>query len=216
MGVPLVKVRVPLGVIAVIYEARPHLSIDTPALALKSGNVCILKGGSEARFSNRILVRIFRTALRMAGIPQDAVQLFDAVSHAHVRRLLQLHEYIDVVIPRGGYGLMRAVLEQSSIPALYHADGRDSIYVDQSADPEIARRVVVNAKVQRPSVCNAVDTLLVHRGILSSLFPLIAIDLLERGVELRCDQRSLDALGKKVPHRFRRSVRRARVSDFDT
>jgi glutamate-5-semialdehyde dehydrogenase len=187
-GLLIRKVRVPLGVLAVIYESRPNVTADAAALCLKAGNAVILRGGSEARRSSRAILEAMVRGGRPADLPPDAVQLLADADHAAVRELLQMDAYVDLVIPRGGEGLIRAVAEHSRIPVLKHYQGVCHVYVDAAADLNMARRIAVNAKCQRPGVCNAMETLLVHRDVAERFLPEVAADLLGAGVELRGDQ----------------------------
>ncbi|MBX6423021.1 glutamate-5-semialdehyde dehydrogenase [Thermosulfurimonas sp. F29] len=179
------RMRIPLGVIAMIYESRPNVTIDAAGLCFKSGNAVILRGGSEAINSNLALARIFREALRSAGAPEDAVQVVPTTDRTAVSVLLKLEEYIDLIIPRGGEGLIRFVTENSRIPVLKHYKGVCHVYVDKYADLDMARRIAVNAKVQRPGVCNAMETLLVHRDVAGKFLPVVGEDFKNYGVELR-------------------------------
>ncbi len=179
------RMRIPLGVIAMIYESRPNVTIDAAGLCFKSGNAVILRGGSEAIHSNLALAKIFQEALRSAGAPEEAVQVIPTTDRAAVNVLLKLDEYIDLIIPRGGEGLIRFVTENSRIPVLKHFKGVCHVYVDKHADLEMARRIAVNAKVQRPGVCNAMETLLVHREVAERFLPAVAEDLKAHGVEIR-------------------------------
>ena len=169
-GLKIHKQRAPLGVIGVIYEARPNVTVDVAGLALKSGNAVILRGGSETLRTNRALVTVIRAALEGHGLPPDAVQFIDSPDRALVLELLKLHEYVDIIIPRGGEGLHRFCRENSRIPVITGGIGICHIFVDESANLEAALPVIHNAKTQRPSVCNALDTLLVHRMPLQRTF----------------------------------------------
>jgi len=184
-GLQIGQVRAPLGVVGIIYESRPNVTVDAAALALKTGNAIILRGGSEALHSNTALVELMRKALAALDLPPDAVQLVQSTDREAARALMQLHGYLDLLIPRGGAGLIRTVVENSSVPVIETGVGNCHIFVDDSADPEKARAIVLNAKVQRPSVCNALETLLVHEKIASIFLPLVGQDLKDRGVELR-------------------------------
>jgi len=184
-GLRVQRVRVPLGVIGMIYEARPNATADAAGLCLKSGNAVILRGGSEALRSNVAIVEALQVALKQTGIPEDAVQLVKTPDRALVDEMLQLVGWIDLLIPRGGEGLIRYVQERSQVPVLAHAKGVCHVYVDAEADPDKALRICVNAKVQRPGVCNAMETLLVHERIAPSFLPRVAETLREKGVELR-------------------------------
>jgi glutamate-5-semialdehyde dehydrogenase len=184
-GMQLRKVRVPLGVILVIYESRPNVTADSAALCVKSGNAAILRGGKEALHTNRCLHRLLAGELQAVGLPHDAVQLVDVTDRAAVSHLLRLPEWIDLVIPRGGEGLIRRVADEARMPVMKHYQGICHVYVDATADPEMARRIVMNAKCQRPGTCNAAETLLVHRDIAPTFLPAMGAELREGGVELR-------------------------------
>ena len=188
-GLQVSRIAVPIGVIAIIYEARPNVTTDASAVALKSGNAVILKGGSESIRTNRVLARAMREALTEAGLPADAVQLIERTDHDAVRELLQQDKYVDLVIPRGGKQLIRAVSEGTRIPVLKHYDGICHQYVAADADVAMAVSVIVNSKCQRVEVCNALETLLVDADGAPRLLPPIAAALQERGVELRgCEE----------------------------
>jgi glutamate-5-semialdehyde dehydrogenase len=184
-GLKVGRMRVPLGVVAIIYESRPNVTCDAAGLCVKSGNAVILRGGSEAFHSNSALAALAGESLLEAGLPAQAVQMVSSPDRRVVSRLLKLDEHIDLVIPRGGKGLIRAVVEQSTIPVIMHYEGICHTYVDEDADLAMARRICFNAKVQRPGVCNAMETLLVHREIAGDLLPLLAEDYRKAGVELR-------------------------------
>ncbi len=185
-GLLIGKVKVPIGVILMIYEARPNVTTDVAALALKSGNVVILRGGSDAYNSNKVLVEIVRESLKEAGIVEDAVQMVEITDHDFVPVILKQADYIDLVIPRGSERLIRAVVEESKIPVLRHEKGVCHVFVDASADKEMAERITVNSKVQRPSVCNAAETLLIHKDYPYKKELLEA--LAKEGVEIRGDE----------------------------
>ncbi|NPA12909.1 MAG: glutamate-5-semialdehyde dehydrogenase [Aquificae bacterium] len=193
-GLKVGRMRVPLGSILIIYEARPNVTIEAAALCMKSSNAVILKGGSETINSNRILVDILKEASRETGFPQEAIQFVDTTDREVVNHLLQLDQYIDVVIPRGGEGLIRAVAEKSKIPVIKHYKGVCNLYVDSEADMEKALNISFNAKVQRPSVCNAIENLVVHKDIAEKFLPEIAYYYGKAGVEMRCDERALEIL----------------------
>ncbi len=184
-GLRVQRVRVPLGVIGMIYEARPNATADAAGLCLKSGNAVILRGGSEALRSNVAIVEALQVALKETGVPEDAVQLVKTPDRALVDEMLQLVGWIDLIIPRGGEGLIRYVQERAQVPVLAHAKGVCHVYVDEEADIEKALKICVNAKVQRPGVCNAMETLLVHERIAPQFLPKVAEALREKGVELR-------------------------------
>jgi glutamate-5-semialdehyde dehydrogenase len=184
-GLQVGRMRIPLGVIAIIYEARPNVTADAAALCLKSGNAVILRGGSEAYFSNQAIGQILRKACAQTRVPREAVQIVQSKDHAFVQELLQLEEYIDLVIPRGGEELIRAVVARSKVPVIKHYKGVCHVYVDSDASLEMAERICMNAKVQRPSVCNAMETLLVHEGIAPTFLPSLITKYRAAGVEIR-------------------------------
>jgi glutamate-5-semialdehyde dehydrogenase len=184
-GLRVGRMRIPLGVIAMIYESRPNVTSDAAALCLKAGNAIILRGGSEAIHSNRAIAEAVRTGLATTSIPVDAVQLVQSTDRAAIDVLLEQEDWIDLVIPRGGEGLIRAVTEKSRIPVLQHYKGVCHIFVDEGAPVDRAVDIVSNAKVQRPGVCNALETLLVHAGSAPEVLPKIAARLTSEGVELR-------------------------------
>jgi glutamate-5-semialdehyde dehydrogenase len=189
-GLEVQKVRVPLGVIFFIYESRPNVTADAAAICVKSGNAVILRGGKEAAHSNAAIAEILAEAAADAGIPADAVQLVATADREVVGQLLKMPEYISVVIPRGGESLIRRVAEEAKMPVIKHYTGNCHVYLDRSADPEMAERLVVNAKCQRMGVCNAAESLVVHAGAAGTLLPRIAEALADRGVEIRGDQRT--------------------------
>ncbi|MCH2469782.1 MAG: glutamate-5-semialdehyde dehydrogenase [Gemmatimonadetes bacterium] len=197
-GLAVSRVRIPLGVVAMIYESRPNVTADAAALCLKAGNASILRGGKEAINSNRAIAAALRAGLESTDVPADVIQLIPVADRAAVDVLLEQDEYIDLVIPRGGEGLIRAVTEKSRIPVLQHYKGVCHIYVDASADAQMATDIVSNAKVQRPGVCNALETLLVHQSAAPDLLPGIANALTESGVELRGCARTRELLGEVV------------------
>jgi glutamate-5-semialdehyde dehydrogenase len=184
-GIEISRVRVPLGVIGFIYESRPNVTADAAGLCVKSGNAVILRGGSEALESNGMLTAVLTKALEKAGAPPDAIQLIDTTDREAVAVLLRLTGLVDVVIPRGGEEFVRWVAEHARVPVLKHDRGLVHVYVDADADPHMATTIVMNAKVQRPGVCNAVETLLVHRAAAPRVLPAVAARLTEAGVELR-------------------------------
>ena len=184
-GLEISQVRVPLGVVGIIYEARPNVTVDTAGLCLKSGNAVILRGGSEAILSNLALAAILRGAVSEAGLPADAVQLVDNPSREAATALMRLSAYLDVLIPRGGAGLIRSVVENATVPTLETGVGNCHVYVDEGCSHGMAERIVINAKCQRPAVCNAMETLLVHRAEAGSFLPRITRALAEAGVEIR-------------------------------
>jgi glutamate-5-semialdehyde dehydrogenase len=188
-GLRVEKVRIPLGVIAIIYESRPNVTVDAAALCLKSGNVVILRGGSEAIHSNRILGEILREALKESGVSPDLVQVIPTTDREALKFLLEQDQSVDLVIPRGGEGLMKTLREISKIPVIKHDKGVCHIFVDYNADLDRAEKIILNAKVQRPGVCNALETLLVDRKVAHAFLPRMAAELQRMGVELRgCEQ----------------------------
>lgn len=184
-GLEVGRIRVPLGVIGIIYESRPNVTADTAGLCLKSGNAVILRGGSEAIHSNKAIAHIIKEAAVDSGIPEGAIQFIEETDRAVVNAMLKLDKYIDVIIPRGGEGLIRAVTEASTIPVIKHDKGLVHIYIDAEADHSMAEDILVNAKTQRPGVCNAVETLLVHNAIAPTILPSLLKALQEKGVEIR-------------------------------
>ncbi len=184
-GLLVGKMRIPLGVIAIIYESRPNVTIDAAGLCFKSGNAVILRGGKEAINSNLALADIFREVLKEKGLPVDAVQVVPTTERIAMEYLLELEEYIDLVIPRGGEGLIRFVTEKARMPVIKHYKGVCHVYVDDEADLEKAVNIAVNAKCQRPGVCNAMETLLVHKDIAPTFLPRVAEEYKKYGVEIR-------------------------------
>ena len=194
-GLTAGKKRVPMGVIGSIYESRPNVTVDISALCLKSGNACILRGGREAFHSNLALAGTLRRAIAGAGVPEEAIQFVDNTDRALVEPMLRMKEHIDLLIPRGGAELVRFVAETASMPVVTGGVGVCHTYVDRSADLDKAVRIAYNAKVQRPTVCNAMDTLLVHLEVAPRYLPAVARELSDAGVELRCDRRALSIVG---------------------
>lgn len=198
-GLKIEKVTVPLGVIGMIYEARPNVTADAAALCLKAGNAVILRGGKEAIHSNSRIAALMRDAVATAGLPEDAIQLVQDTSRASSVELMGLTDYLDVLIPRGGAGLIRSVVENSHVPVIETGVGNCHVYVDESADLEMAAKIIFNAKTSRPSVCNSIETILVHSAVAKEALPMIKVLLDEKNVELRCCARSLKILsGEKV------------------
>jgi glutamate-5-semialdehyde dehydrogenase len=194
-GLQLSKKRVPLGVIGAIYESRPNVTVDISVLCLKSGNAVILRGGKEALRSNLALAKVVQEAAYKAGAPQGAVQIIESTDRALVDYMLKMKGTIDLIIPRGGAGLIKSVAENAAMPVVTGGIGVCHTYVDKSADLNKAAAIAYNAKVQRPTVCNALDTLLVHAEIASRYLPLIAQEWAKAGVEMHCDKRTLYILG---------------------
>lgn len=197
-GLVISRRRVPLGVVGVVYESRPNVTSDVAAICLKTGNAVVLRGGSEALASNRAIAAAIHAGLKEAGLPETSVQLITSADRALVQRMLKLREYIDVIIPRGGEGLIKATIENATIPVIETGAGVCHTYVDRAADPEMAIRIVYNAKVRRPTICNALDTLLVHRDIAASWLPRMAAEWSKAPVEIHADEeasRLLQAAG---------------------
>ena len=186
-GLHIRQVSVPLGVIAIIYESRPNVTVDAAVLCVKAGNACVLRGGSEAIASNTALTKVIREGLEKAGLPADAVNLIENTDRALVKELLTLRRYIDLAIPRGGAGLIRMVVDTATVPCIETGSGVCHVYVDKDADLEMAVRIVENAKVSRPSTCNAMETLLVHRDVAKAFLEKLAPVMKKDSVELRGD-----------------------------
>ncbi|HBO42579.1 MAG TPA: glutamate-5-semialdehyde dehydrogenase [Planctomycetaceae bacterium] len=197
-GMDVQKVRVPLGVIFFIYESRPNVTADAAALCVKSGNAVILRGGKEAAHSSGAIAQIMAEAAAEAGLPADAIQLVATANRKAVGHFLNMPEYIDVAIPRGGEGLIRHVTDEAKMPVIKHFAGNCHVYLDRSADPELALRLVVNAKTQRMGVCNAAESLVVHADAAGALLPAVGRALVEKGVELRACPRAKKLLPKAV------------------
>ena len=193
-GLQVGKRRVPLGVIGAIYESRPNVTVDISALCLKSGNAVILRGGKETVNSNIAIVKVIQEACQRAGMPEGCVQFIENTDRALVNHLLKMNDVIDMIIPRGGAGLIKSVTENATMPVVSGGIGVCHTYVDRSADIDKAVAIVYNAKVQRPTVCNALDTVLVHAGIDKTYLPKMAKELAKAGVEMHCDERSLAIL----------------------
>jgi glutamate-5-semialdehyde dehydrogenase len=193
-GIEIARMRVPIGVIGIIYESRPNVTADAAALCLKSGNACILRGGSESLESNRAIAACVRAGLAAAGLPEAAVQLVDTPDRAAVGALISMPEYVDIIVPRGGKELIARLARESRIPMLKHLDGVCHVYVDDSADPEMAVKIADNAKTQRYGTCNTMETLLVAEGIAARILPRISEIFAGKGVEMRADAASLKFL----------------------
>jgi len=198
-GIEVARMRVPLGVIGIIYESRPNVTADAAALCLKSGNACILRGGSEALESNRAIAACVRAGLKSARLPEAAVQLVDTTDRAAVGELITLREYVDIIVPRGGKELIERLARESRIPMIKHLDGVCHVYIDDSADPEMAVRIADNAKTQRYGTCNTMETLLVSSDIAPRVLPRISDIFKKKGVEMRADSAALKFVdGKKA------------------
>jgi glutamate-5-semialdehyde dehydrogenase len=215
-GLKLSRQRVPLGVLAVIYESRPNVTIDVSGLVIKTGNAVVLRGGKETIHSNRVLVALTQKALLQSGLPAKTVQFIDNPDRALVLELLKLHEYVDVIIPRGGEGLHRFCRENSRIPVITGGIGICHIFVDKTADTEKALPVIHNAKTQRPSVCNALDTVLVHRDVAANFLPLLVEYLAPAGVTFRAHESAVPFLAQGGSGSLPESVQPAGPRDFDT
>ena len=209
-GLQLSQIRVPLGVVAIIYEARPNVTVDAAGIALKSGNAVLLRGSASARHSNTVLVEILREAAVRAGLPADSVQLVPGTDRESVTHLMTARGLVDVIIPRGGAGLIQAVVNGSTVPVIETGVGNCHVYVDADADPDMALDILINSKVRRPSVCNAAETLLVHAGIAATFLPRALSALGDNGVTVHADARTYEIAGQAA------HVVRADDADFDT
>ena len=194
-GIELTKQRVPLGVVAIVYEARPNVTVDSAALCLKSGNAAVLRGSSSAERSNAVLAALVQEAVADAGLPEGSVELVSGGGHGDLAELATQEETVDLIIPRGGEGLKEALKSVATVPVIYAAAGNCHVYVDADADLEMARRIAYNAKVQRPGVCNAAETLLVNSAVSADFLPGVLADLRDAGVELLGDERARRASG---------------------
>ena len=206
-GIEVARMRVPLGVIGVIYESRPNVTADAAALCLKAGNACILRGGSEALGSNRAIAACVRAGLKAAGLPEAAAQLVDTTDRAAVGELITMPEYIDIIVPRGGKSLIERLARESRVPMIKHLDGVCHVYIDDSADPEMAVKIADNAKTQRYGTCNTMETLLVAEGIAARVLPRVGKIFNEKSVEMRGDP----ATKKFIP-----DAKRATEQDYYT
>jgi glutamate-5-semialdehyde dehydrogenase len=208
-GLRIRKILVPLGVVAVVYEARPNVTIDAAALCLKSGNAVVLRGSSTATHSNAVLAAIAARAAESAGVPEGAISILSTGAREELVELATQTRHVDLIIPRGGEGLKAALLEHATVPVIYAASGNCHVYVDAAADLEQATAIAVNAKVQRPGVCNAAETLLVHRDVAAAFLPGVLEALHAEGVELRGDERTRELAGAVA-------VAPASAADWDT
>lgn len=197
-GLKIQKIRVPLGTIGIIFESRPNVTVDAAALCLKSGNTCILRGGKEAYHSNKVLCEIMRSAVKSAGLPEDIIQFVDDTTREVTTQLMKCSKYLDVLIPRGGAGLIKAVTENATVPVIETGVGNCHVFVDESADPEMAVNIVDNGKTQRPSVCNAIESLLIHENCAEKILPMIKARLDEHNVQLRGCEKTRAILGECV------------------
>lgn len=206
-GLQILQRRVPLGVIGIIFEARPNVTVDATGLTFKSGNAVILRGGKEAIRTNIALAKILRDTLTARQLPADAVQLIEDTSHELAQEMMNLTDYIDVLIPRGGQGLIQRVVKTATVPVIETGAGNCHVYIDRDADLQMATDITVNAKVQRPSVCNAAEKLLIHQDVAEKFLPQIAQALMDHGVQLRGDERARQL----VP-----AMQEASAADWDT
>ena len=197
-GLLIEKMRVPLGAVGIIYEARPNVTIDASVLCLKSGNAVLLRGGSEALHTNKKLVEIIKKALRDVGLPTGCVEFIDTTDRKAVALMLKQEKYLDVIIPRGSQKLISFIRENSAVPVIAHGEGNCHVYVDSTADLAMAEEIVFNAKVQRPSVCNAAEKLLVHEKIAAKFLPRIVTRLRQAGVEIRSDKKTQSIINNAV------------------
>ena len=197
-GLRMQKVAVPMGVVGMIYEARPNVTVDAACLCLKSGNCCLLRGGKEAMNSNQALARVMRAALERTGLSPDCIQLVEDASRQSAQEMMRLNGLLDVLIPRGGAGLIRSVVENATVPVIETGTGNCHVYVDASADLQMAVDIIVNAKTSRPSVCNAAETLLVHKDVAERFLPMAQKALAEKHVELRGCERTMEILQQGV------------------
>ena len=198
-GLTIGQKRVPMGVIGIIYEARPNVTADAFGLCFKSGNCVILKGGSDALESNKAIVKCLRAGLKNAGFPEDSVQLITDTDRAVTKEFMRLHDYVDVLIPRGGAGLIRSVVENSTVPVIETGTGNCHIFVDETADYKMALDIIFNAKTQRIGVCNACESLVIHRNIAEEFLPLLKARLDEKQVEVRADEEACRIVPAFVP-----------------
>ena len=198
-GLVIEKVSVPLGVIAVIFEARPNVTADAAALCLKSGNSVILRGGKEAFHSNKAIADIMRAAVAQSGLPEDCIQLVEDTSRESATALMKMNDYVDVLIPRGGAGLIKACVQNSTVPVIETGTGNCHVYVDEFADLETARDILYNAKVSRPSVCNACESVLVHRAVAEKFLPMAKAALDKANVIIHADSETAGIIADTVP-----------------
>lgn len=197
-GLKITKLRVPIGVVGIIYESRPNVTADAAVLCLKSGNACILRGGKESIHSNLAIAKALSVGAQNAGLSPDVIQLVPFTDREGVKLLAQMDRYLDVIVPRGGHALIEAVVEHARMPVIKHYHGVCHVFVDRSADLGMAEKIVLNAKCQRPGVCNALETLLVHRDVAEKFLPKMAALLADKGVELRGDVRTCEILGNQA------------------
>lgn len=214
-GLQIGQIRVPIGVIGIIYEARPNVTVDAAVLCLKSGNTAILRGGSEAFHTNTILTQILQNSISVAGLPENCIQYVSTIERDAVNVMMKLNGYIDLLIPRGGKGLIDTVVMNSTIPVIETGVGNCHVYVDDSADFNMAENIIINAKTQRPGVCNAIETLLVNKGLAETFIPRITYALSSKGVELRVCERTMKILETQNNY-INTNVSIAVEEDFET
>jgi len=215
-GLSFQKVSVPIGVIGIIYESRPNVTSDAAVLCLKAGNAVILRGGSEAIHSNKAVAEALQTGSRLAGIPEAAIQLIPVTDREAVRILCEMDNHLDCIIPRGGKGLIETVVRHARMPVIKHYDGVCALYIDEAADLSMARDITLNAKVQRPSVCNAIETLLLHHGIAKKFLMDGGRALLASGVELRIQRELIGLIPESLREDFPDLIKEAKEEDFQT
>ncbi len=215
-GLLFQKISVPIGVIGIIYESRPNVTSDAAVLCLKSGNVCVLRGGSEAIHSNTAIAAALQLGLSQGGLPAAAIQLIPVTDREAIRILCEMDTSLDCIIPRGGKGLIETVVRHARMPVIKHYHGICSLYVDKAADQEMARAILLNGKCQRPGVCNALETLLLHKECVADFFTLGGQALLEQGVELRCDTATLAQIPSSLQAEYSTLIKEATEEDFQT
>ncbi len=215
-GLHIEKIRVPLGLVGIIYESRPNVTADSASLCLKAGNACLLRGGSESLHSNVAIAHALAGAIEKAGLPKDSIQLVSITDRDAVKEMARMDRYLSCIVPRGGEGLIRAISENATVPVIKHYNGICHVFVDKDADLKMAEKIVVNAKCQRPGVCNALETLLVHRSVAPKFLPLIVKDLIQRKVELRLDPHSEQLLTDHGESMQSPLVQKATEADWTT
>ena len=210
------KITVPIGVIGIIYESRPNVTADAAILCLKAGNACILRGGSEAFHSNKAIAASLQQGLKTAHFPSSSIQLIPVTDREAIRILCEMDQYLHCLIPRGGKGLIETVVRHARMPVIKHYDGICAAYVDACADLSMAKEILLNAKCQRPSACNAIETILVHESIASEFLTAVGRSLLEEGVTLHCDSPTQALLPKQLHQDFPQQIQKATQKDFET
>ncbi|MCF7729759.1 MAG: glutamate-5-semialdehyde dehydrogenase [Chthoniobacterales bacterium] len=215
-GLEFEKISVPIGVIGIIYESRPNVTSDAAILCLKAGNATLLRGGSEAFHSNQAITNSLQRGLAKVGLPAASIQLVSTTDREAIPILCEMNQYIDCMIPRGGKGLIETVMRHARMPVIKHYDGICAAFIDASANLTMAKNILLNAKCQRPSACNALETLLLHRECAIGFFETAGEALLEAGVELRCDEESLELIPTKIKEEFSLQLKKAREEDFNT